>query len=379
MAIFRKGKTMRFAVQQSSMLRVLQQVVNAVERKQVMQILGNVLLEVSDNILRITGGDGEIEVSATLPLEIVYVEGATTIPAKKLFDITRSLASDIILEFSKETTHCQVLAGSSRFALATREAGDYPKLQDLDAPHKIELESQGKLKRMLERTSFSMGVQDVRSFLNGMLLEFDDNSAVAVATDGHRLSLNRQDVEFDISSSGKQQIILPRKAVAELIRLLGDGNSTSYLCFGESHFRLEVGNLRFTTKLISGRFPDYQKVIPKNLETSCVIAVDALKQALSRSAIMSNDKYKGVRFALEPNQLTLLARNQEQEESRDELVVDYSGDGLTVSFNISYIIDILNVIDDEWIRITFANSNSSALLEEVSANDSLYIIMPMKL
>ena len=370
---------MRFAIQQSAMLRVLQQVVNAVERKQVMQILGNVLVEVYDNTLKVTGGDGEIEVCAKLPLEVIYQEGAITLPAKKLFDITRSLADDLVMEFSKESTHCQVLAGTSRFALSTRDAEDYPKLQDLNAPFQIELASQGVLKRMLERTSFSMGVQDVRSFLNGLLLEFDDEMAVAVATDGHRLSLNRQEVHFPQASSGKQQVILPRKGVSELIRLLSDGDSVASLCFGDTHFRLEFDNLCFTTKLINARFPDYQKVITKNLETSCVIRVDALKQALARSAIMSNDKYKGVRFALEPNRLTLLARNQEQEESRDELTVDYSGEPLTVSFNISYIIDILNVIDDEWIRITFANSNSSALLEEVSANDSLYIVMPMKL
>ena len=369
---------MRFAVQQAKILRLLQQVVNAVERKQVMQILGNVLLEVEENQLRITGGDGEIEVSATMPLDVVYEEGSTTIPAKRFFDITRSLPADVVMEFSQDASHCQVLAGASRFALAVRDPKDYPKLQDLKAPFEVSFESQVKLKRMLERTSFSMGVQDVRSFLNGMLIEFDDATAIAVATDGHRLSTNRQDLTQNFGSE-KKQIILPRKAVGELIRLLGDDEKPLMVRFGENHFRLEVGHLRFTTKLINARFPDYQKVIPKNLETSCVIGVDALKQALSRSAIMSNDKYKGVRFSLEPNKLTLLARNQEQEESRDELVVDYSGDGLTVSFNIGYMLDILNVIDDEWIRITFANSNSSALVEEIGANDSLYIVMPMKL
>ena len=369
---------MRFAVQQSAILRVLQQVVNAVERKQIMQILGNLLFDVQGNCLTLTGGDGEIEVSTQLMLDTVYEEGKTTLSARKLFDVVKSLPENTVMEFVKEASHCQVLAGSSRFALATRDAADYPKLQDLNAPHVVTFESQKKLKRMLDRTSFSMGVQDVRTFLNGLLLEFDEGTAVAVATDGHRLSLNRQDVN-GLGPDLKQQVILPRKAVSELIRLLGDGDSPARMSFGESHLIVEVGTLTFTTKLINARFPDYQKVIPKNLETSCVIQVDFLKQALARSAIMSNDKYKGVRFALEQSKLTLLARNQEQEESRDEMSVDYSGDPLTVSFNISYMLDILNSVDDEWIRITFANLNSSALVEEVSANDSLYVVMPMKL
>jgi len=369
---------MRFAVQQSAILRVLHQVVNAVERKQVMQILGNVLFEVKDGCLTLTGGDGEIEVSTRMTLDMVYAEGRTTLPARKLFEVTKSLPDDAIMEFSKESSHCQVSAGSSRFALATRDAADYPKLSDLEVPHQAMFESQKQLKRMFERTYFSMGVQDVRTFLNGLLLEFDEGTAVAVATDGHRLSLNRQDLA-SLSVSTKQQLILPRKAVSEIIRLSGDGDLPAKINFGATHFVLTVGELTFSTKLINGRFPDYQKVIPKNLETSCVIQVDLLKQALSRSAIMSSDKYKGVRFALEQSKLTLLARNQEQEESRDELSVDYTGDQLTVSLNIAYILDILNSVDDEWIRITFANLNSSALLEEVSANDSLYVMMPMKL
>ena len=369
---------MRFAIQQSAMLRVLQQVVNAVERKQVMQILGNVLFEVQGNCLTLIGGDGEIEVSTKVTLDMVYGEGSTTLPARKLFDVTKSLPDDCIMEFSKESSHCQITAGSSRFALATRDAADYPKLQDLKAPFEVQFESQKRFRRMLERTCFSMGVQDVRTFLNGLLLEFEEGIATAVATDGHRLSLNRQEVS-GLESQAVQQVILPRKAVSELIRLLGDGDLPSFIRFGDTHFIVSIGELTFTTKLINGRFPDYQKVIPKNLETSCVIQVDMLKQALSRSAIMSNDKYKGVRFALEASKLTLVARNQEQEESRDELSVDYSGDQLTVSFNIAYVLDILNSVDDEWIRITFANLNSSALLEEVSANDSLYVVMPMKL
>lgn len=369
---------MRFAIQQSAMLRALQRVVNAVERKQVMQILGNVLFEVRGNCLTLTGGDGEIEVATELTLDMVYADGSTTLPARKLFDVTKSLPDDSIMEFSKEASHCQVLAGPSRFALATRDAVDYPKLQNLKAPYEVVFESQKKLKRMLERTSFSMGVQDVRTFLNGLLLEFDDDTATAVATDGHRLSLNRQEISGE-KLNARQQVILPRKAVSELIRLLSDGDLPAKVMFGDTHMIIEIGTLTFTTKLINARFPDYQKVIPKNLETSCVIQVDLLKQALSRSAIMSNDKYKGVRFALEHSKLTLLARNQEQEESKDELNVDYSGDHLTVSFNIAYMLDILNSVDDEWIRITFANLNSSALVEEVSANDSLYVVMPMKL
>ncbi len=369
---------MRFAVQQSAMLRVLQQVVNAVERKQVIHILGNVLFEVRDKCLTLTGGDGEIEVSTSLTLDMVYAEGATTLSARKLFDITKSLPDDSIIEFSKEMSYCQILAGSSRFALSTREAKDYPKLQNLNVPFEVVFTSQKKLKRMFERTCFSMGVQDVRTFLNGLLLEFNEDMVVAVATDGHRLALNRQEVQ-GLESDMKQQVILPRKAVSELIRLLDDSELAANVRFGDTHFMLNIGSLSFTTKLINARFPDYQKVIPKNLETSCVIQVDMLKQALGRSAIMSSDKYKGVRFVLEQSKLTLLARNQEQEESRDELNVDYAGDHLTVSFNIAYVLDILNSVNDEWIRITFANLNSSALLEEVSANDSLYVVMPMKL
>jgi len=368
---------MRFAVQQNALLRVLQQVVNAVERKQVNPILGNLLFEVEDNWLRLTGGDGELEVSTRLVVDMMYSSGRTTLPARKLFDITKSLPDDCIMEFSKESSHCQVLAGSSRFALSTRDADDYPMLDSLQSPHEIKFGSQKRLKRMLERTYFAMGVQDVRSFLNGLLLEFEEGLATAVATDGHRLSLNRQETQNTLEQ--KQQVILPRKAVSELIRLLTDGDSPLVLQFSDQHLCLQVGDLRFSSKLISARFPDYQRVIPKNLETSCVIQVDLLKQALSRSAIMSNDKYKGVRFALESGQLTLLARNQEQEESRDELSVDYSSEPVTVSFNISYVLDVLNSVTDEWIRITFANANSSALLEEVSSTDSLYVVMPMKI
>jgi len=367
---------MKFAVSREVLLKPLQHVAGVVERKQTMPVLANVLAVLDNSVLSITGTDMEVELVAKIPVA-QEVGGEITIPAKKLFEITKSIPESSEIKFALDDQKIVIRAGRSRFSLATLPANDFPNL-DEDIEAKRFQVSQKKLKHLIDRTAFAMALQDVRYYLNGLLVEADAGRLRCVATDGHRMSL----CECELISSEinqKTQVILPRKGVLELSRLLEPVDDPVTVVIGGNHLKVEIGDVFFTTKLLDGKFPSYERVLPKGGEVSFVVNREEVRNALNRVSILSNEKYRSVRIRLEEGSMGVIANNPEQEEAEESVTVDYTGDSIDVGFNVSYLLDVMTVTKDESLRITLADTNRSALLEELNSDDCKYVVMPMKL
>ncbi|MCZ6827546.1 MAG: DNA polymerase III subunit beta, partial [Gammaproteobacteria bacterium] len=252
---------------------------------------------------------------------------------------------------------------------------EFPVVDDIDAKVSLSI-SQENASRLLEKTQFSMAQQDVRYYLNGILLEAADKTLRAVATDGHRLALC--EVELKKACKGEHQVIVPRKGVLELQRLLG-GEGDITLAIGSNHIRAEVGSIRFTSKLIDGRFPDYRRVIPTAESSPMTGDREDLKQALHRAAILSNEKYRGIRLEVKGNSIRILAHNPEQEEAEEEVAVNYSGDDMEIGFNVNYLLDALSAVDGDKVQVGLIDSNSSCLVTEPGSKSCKYVVMPMRL
>lgn len=368
---------MKFTVSREAILKPLQLVTGVVERRQTLPVLANVLLVLDGELLSLTGTDLEVEIVGRVSVEKADMEGEITVPAKKFLDICRSLPDGSSINFSLEDQKVTVKSGRSRFTLSSLSASEFPAVEPgtNDLAFKC---LQKDVKRLIDRTSFAMAQQDVRYYLNGMLWEVKSDTLRVVATDGHRLAMCTRDVDANIKDE-LRQAILPRKGVIELSRLLHDNEEAVELIFGPNHIRAITEEYSFTSKLVDGKFPDYERVLPKGGDKYVFGNRSDLKQAFARTAILSNEKYRGVRLQLENNQLTIVANNPEQEEAQDQVAVDYQGDSLEVGFNVSYLQDVANVLDTETIKITLSDANSSALLEEPENSDSAYVVMPMRL
>jgi DNA polymerase-3 subunit beta len=368
---------MKFIVSREALLTPLQLVTGVVERRQTLPVLANVLLVLEQDTLSLTGTDLEVEIIARLPLATAATEvGEITIPAKKLVDICRSLPDGADIEFSLKDEKITVKSGRSRFTLATLPANDFPSTEKSEGDLQFTC-SQFLIKRLIDRTSFAMAQQDVRYYLNGMLWEVEGNTLRCVATDGHRLAMCVRELDIDVPV--KTQAILPRKGVIELSRLLSDQEAQVSLTLGTHHIRVETPDYTFTSKLVDGKFPDYERVLPKGGTNVVTGNRLDLKQAFGRTAILSNEKYRGVRLSFNEGLLNIVANNPEQEEAEEQVVINYQGDEIEIGFNVSYLQDVTNVLDTENIRITLSDANSSALLEEPEEGDSAYVVMPMRL
>jgi DNA polymerase-3 subunit beta len=367
---------MKFEISREALLRPLQQVTGVVERRQTLPVLANVLVVVDDERISLTGTDLEVELVASAALEDPAEPGQTTIPARKLADIWRSLPDESVIRVEQEGDRVVVRSGRSRFQLATLPASEFPTVERSASDIVFTLPAQ-EFRRLLDRTSFSMAQQDVRYFLNGLLLEVSSEHVRAVATDGHRLAMCTRD--GGVAGVDRHHAIIPRKGVLELARLLGDGADQVELTLAANYLRAAVGPYILTTKLVDGKFPDYDNVIPQAGESELVGARESLRQAFARAAILSNEKYRGVRLIFEPEQLTIQANNPEQEEAEEIVAVDYHGEKLEIGFNVSYLQDVLGVISADSVRLSVADANSSALIEESDGGDSLYVVMPMRL
>ncbi|TAL02816.1 MAG: DNA polymerase III subunit beta [Porticoccaceae bacterium] len=367
---------MKFTVVRESLLKPLQLAAGVVERRQTLPVLANVLLSLEPGELCITGTDLEVEIRGTLPLDGVVEVGQITVPARKLLDICRSLPDGAAITVSTDSENrVRIQSGRSRFTLATLPADDFPAVDR--EPGRIQfLVSQDRLKRLLDQTSFAMAQQDVRYYLNGMLWEITTGRLRVVATDGHRLAL--ADAGVDVTSAERIQAILPRKGVQELARLLGDA-ADAHVVIGTNHVRVEGADYRLTTKLVDGAYPDYERVLPRNGNQIVEGDRETLRQAFYRAAILSNEKYRGVRLGLTQGTLTAVANNPEQERAEEEVSVDYEGDQLEVGFNVSYLLDVLNALPGSRVRFCLADANSSVLLTNPEDSDSAYVIMPMRL
>lgn len=368
---------MKFSVSREALLRPLQLVAGVVEKRQTLPALANVLIVLDGENLSLTGTDLEVEIIGRVSLEASGVDGEITVPAKKFLDICRSLPEGSSIEFHYQDQKVTVKSGRSRFTLSTLPASEFPAIELGDNDLSFTCE-QGEIKRLIDRTGFAMAQQDVRYYLNGMLWELHRDALRVVATDGHRLAMCTRPVNIELSEDAKQAI-LPRKGVIELARLLSEPEKLVEIIVGNNHIRAVTESFVFTSKLVDGKFPDYERVLPRNGDKIVVGNREELRQAFTRTSILSNEKYRGVRFVLTDGLLTITANNPEQEEAEEQVVVDYNGSPIEVGFNVSYLQDVSNVITSESLRITLADSNSSALIEEPDNNDSLYVVMPMRL
>ncbi|MAZ89539.1 MAG: DNA polymerase III subunit beta [Cellvibrionaceae bacterium] len=366
---------MKFSVSREALLKPLQLVAGVVERRQTLPVLANVLIVLEGDRLSMTGTDLEVEIVARVQLAEAGDSGELTVPARKLVDICRSLPDDAILHFAEENQRVILKSGRSRFTLSTLPANDFPNVEQGNGDLQFTCEQQD-IKRLIDRTGFAMAQQDVRYYLNGMLWEVQEGQLRAVATDGHRLAMCTRAVS--VSTPTTTQAILPRKGVVELARLL-DGQGSVEIVLGSNHIRVATEAYTFTSKLVDGKFPDYERVLPRGGNKLVFGDRNDLRQAFGRTAILSNEKYRGVRLLLTDGQLTIVANNPEQEEAEEQVAVDYSGDQLEIGFNVSYLQDVTGVLSSDNIKMTLSDSNSSALLEEPDGGDSVYVVMPMRL
>ena len=365
---------MKLTASREQILAPLQSVIGVVERRQTMPVLSNVLLAARNNRVSFTGTDLEVELVASSESQ-VQQPGDITVPGRKLLDIFRAIAEKTAVTVATDGERVSIKAGKSRFTLSTLPASEFPVVEEINAQQTLTL-AQGEFRRLIDKTHFSMAQQDVRYYLNGLLLETDGKILRAVATDGHRLALS--EAELETKAKTNPQVILPRKGVLELQRILGaDGNVD--LAIGTSHVRAQIGDIRFTSKLIDGRFPEYGRVIPANPTKQVEADREGLRQALQRTAILSNEKYRGVRISLKPDLVTIQAHNPEQEEAEDQVEVSYKGDEVEIGFNVTYLLDALAAVDSEKVVLGLTDGNSSCLVRAAGAASSKYVVMPMRL
>lgn len=367
---------MKFTISRENFLQPLQLVSGAVERRHTLPILSNVLIKVSENSLWLTGTDLEVELISNVTLSGEFEEGEITVPAKKLFDIIRGLADDSEVNFHLDGNKAVIRSGRSKYTLSTLSSGDYPNLEDWEGEVEFEL-SRADLKHLIDSTHFSMAQQDVRYYLNGMSLETEEHTIRTVATDGHRLALCR--MEYTAASLPSRQVIIPRKGVMEITRLIEADDKLLKVQIGSNHIRIFSNDFIFTSKLVDGRFPDYRRVLPKDGDKIIEASKDVLKNAFSRASILSNEKFRGVRLNLSNGELKITANNPEQEEAEEIVDVNYQGDELEIGFNVAYLIDVFNSLSSENVKVSLADSNSSALIEDSTDDSALYVIMPMRL
>ncbi|HWL64299.1 MAG TPA: DNA polymerase III subunit beta [Steroidobacteraceae bacterium] len=367
---------MKFSATREQILGPLQSVIGVVERKQTMPVLANVLLAVKGNRLSVTGTDLEVELVASGEVNVAQ-PGEITVPGRKLLDIAKSLPEKAAVTVTIDGEKLKVTAGRSRFTLSTLAATEFPVVESVNATQTISL-PQAELGRLIGKTHFSMAQQDVRYYLNGTLLETDGKTLRMVATDGHRLAIAETTLADAAKNVQAQQVIVPRKGVLELQRILGSSGEVE-IQIGTNHIRLQIGDIRFTSKLIDGKFPEYGRVIPASPGKIVVVERDSIRAALQRTAILSNEKYRGVRVSLAKNSVKLQAHNPEQEEAQDEVEVDYSGEELEIGFNVTYLLDALAAVDTESVEIGLTDANSSCLIRSPGTTASRYVVMPMRL
>ena len=362
--------------QRDTLLAPLQSVSGIVERRHTLPILSNVLLEKKGDRLTLLATDIEIQITTSTEGAGGDGDGAVTVGARKLQEILRSLPDTTEVSLVLEDKRLLVRGGKSRFSLQTLPADDFPRMTVNEGETKQFSMSQKAFRQLISKTQYSMAAQDVRYYLNGLLLLVEGKELRAVATDGHRLAYASVEIDTDLP---RQEMILPRKTVLELNRLLLDNEDALNITLTPNQVRFSFGSVVLVSKLIDGKFPDYERVVPATLKNHMKVGRQTLMQAMQRAAILTNEKFRGVRVVLGENSLKLIAANAEQEEAVEEIEVDYTGDIIDVGFNVGYLLDVLNNIHTEEIQWSFNDANSSALIT-VPGNDRFkYVVMPMRI
>ncbi|AXT32717.1 DNA polymerase III subunit beta [Pseudoalteromonas tunicata] len=367
---------MQITIPRDQFLKPLIQVSGAIERKHTLPILSNVLLEIADGKLMMTGTDLEIELVACVTLSHFVEDSKLTLPAKKLLDICKSLPDGSEITLSAQDSQVLLTSGKSRFSLASLPALDFPNLEQWDGEVDFQI-TRNELRKLLESTHFSMANQDVRYYLNGMSFEVDNSEIKTVATDGHRLALSQKKLDYSLNT--QRQLIIPRKGVQEIMRLMVSDDNLVTIQFGANHFRIIDQEFTFTSKLVDGRFPDYRRVLPRGGDKVVTANREWLRSAFSRVSILSNEKFRGVRLNFSAGELKITANNPEQEQAEEIVEVVYSGPDLEIGFNVSYVLDVLNTLKTEDVSFTLSDSNSSALVEGTGDDEAMYVVMPMRL
>ncbi|VFP78457.1 Beta sliding clamp [Candidatus Erwinia haradaeae] len=366
---------MKFIIERELLLKPLQQVISPLAARPALPILSNLLLEVKEGNLILTGTDLEMEMMVCLPLKREYHMGAITIPGRKFFDICRNLPENVEITVMLEDTRILVQSGRSRFSLLTLPSSSFPNLEDWKSEVEFSV-PQVVIKRLIDATQFSMAHQDVRYYLNGMLFETSGEILRTVSTDGHRLAICSMSVEKILPN---YSVIVPRKGVIELARLLDGRKGLLHVQMGRNNIRVHSGNFIFTSKLVDGRFPDYRRVLPNNPDKILRADCNLLKQSLSRVAVLSNEKVRAVRLYISLNNIKITANNPEEEEAEEILDALYSGSDFEIGLNVSYVLDALNALKCQNVRILLTDSISSIQIEDMTSPSASYVIMPMRL
>ncbi len=366
---------MHIALQREEILKPLSYVAGVVEKRQSLPILSFVLLCEQQGELTLTGTDLEVEIVTKLGTKAPGME-SITLPARKLLDICRALPESASIDLRRDGDKAIIKSGKSRFSLLTLPATDFPSIQTSQWDLTVEI-NQGDLKRLLTQTHFCMAQQDMRYFLNGLLFEIGPNRLRVVGTDGHRMAVS--DTALENPTSTPRHAIVPRKGVHEISRLLEDTDSAVTISLNQNHIQVRADNFTFTSKLIDGKYPDYTKVIPASQSKIVHVGREAVRESLSRAAILSNEKYRGVRLVLGDRILKISAHNPEQEEAQEEINTDYSGESLEIGFNVSYMIEAISALQGDKVVLGMSDANSSCTISSPESKTPLYVIMPMRL
>ncbi len=366
---------MQIKINREVLLKPLTHVASIVERRHTLPILSNLLLEAKNNNIQLTATDLEMQISLNIQSNF-NGELSTTISAKKFLDICRSLPESIDIDMATNDSRMTLKAGKSRFNLQTLPAADYPVMNKATASGTLVNISQIALKKLLKQVEFAMAQQDIRYYLNGLLLEVNENKLNLVGTDGHRLSFTSTTLN---QSYEKTDVIIPRKTVVELIKLLNDSEEEVSIEFNAGQVNFAFSDIKLISKVIDGKFPDYNRVIPSGHQNTFNINRLEVLTAMLRASILSNEKYRGIRMVLSNNNLKLISTNTEQEEAEEELEINYTQDGLDIGFNVTYLIDVLNNVSDETIHFSFADANSSCLITVPNDDNYKYVVMPMRI
>ncbi len=365
-----------FQAPQDRVLSALQSIAGIVERRHTLPILANVLIRKTADHVSLTSSDLEIQIRHNTELGGDSADFSTSVGARKVIDILRSMPADQLITLETQQNRLVLKGGKSRFVLQSLPAEDFPLVQESASFGPGFTIPQKTFKNLLNQVAFAMAVHDIRYYLNGILFVAEGNTLSIVATDGHRLAFSSATLDVDMP---KQEVILPRKTVIELQRLLKDSDDTIELQFASNQARFRFDKMEFVTKLVEGKFPDYNRVIPRNHRNHIVLGRQALLSALTRTAILTSDKFKGVRVNIDPGTMRVAANNAEQEEAFDEIDIDYSGDSIEVGFNVIYLIDVLTNMTQDMVRMEMADSNSSALFTIPDDPHFKYVVMPMRI
>jgi len=361
---------------QENIVAALQSVVGIVERRHTLPILANVMIQKTPQSVQLTSSDLEIQIRTEADLGGDSANFTTTVGARKLMDILRSMPSDQMVSLESQQSKLILKSGKSRFTLQTLPAEDFPLVQESTSFGPMFSIPQKTLKELLHQVSFAMAVHDIRYYLNGILFVAEGKQLSLVATDGHRLAYTSATLELEVP---KQEVILPRKTVLELLRLLSDKEGMIDMQFANNQAKFKFEGKEFVTKLVEGKFPDYNRVIPKNHKNAVTLGRVTLLNTLQRTAILTSDKFKGVRINLDTSMLRVAASNAEQEEAVDEIEVDYNGDSIEIGFNVTYLIDVLTNMSQDMVRMELADSNSSVLVTMAENPNFKYVVMPMRI